>query len=347
MRHLALLTQVLDRRDAVLGFFHTWCAAFAEHAGELTVYAQRVGEVELPSNVRVISLGKEAGAGKLGMLRKLWWELLRQPKPDALWCHMVPKFVLYAAPVAKLRGIPLYLWYTHKGVDRALRMSVPLIRAAFTASSESFRLPAAEGKVVVTGHGIDATHFAPSDRPRDLDVLSVGRLAPSKRQDELLDALARMDPVPSTLIAGDILLEKDRACKAALMERVAGMGGRIEAPGAVPYTEIAALMARARVMVNTSRTGSVDKVVLEAMAAGALPLSCNESFEPIFGPRLLPRLSFARGDTAQLAERLDALLALDEAEAQSLREELRARVLADHDLGALIPKMVAEMEARA
>ena len=41
-------------------------------------------------------------------------------------------------------------------------------------------------------------------------------------------------------------------------------------------------MRRARVLVNTSRTGSVDKVVLEAMASGTIPLTCNESFLSVF-----------------------------------------------------------------
>ncbi|GJM22238.1 MAG: hypothetical protein DHS20C15_21530 [Planctomycetota bacterium] len=345
--HLAILTQVLDRRDAVLGFFHTWCAVFAEHCEQLTVYAQRVGEVQLPDNVTVISLGKERGAGKAGMLATLWRQLARQPKPDALWCHMVPKFVLYAAPVAKLRGIPIHLWYTHKGVDRALKMSVPLIRKAFSASRESFRLDSAAGKVVITGHGIDGEHFATQAGVRPVDVLAVGRLAPSKGQDELLEALSLVDPMPRTQIAGDILLERDAPWRDRLAARAAEFDGRVELLGAVPYVEVAEFMRGAKLLVNTSRTGSVDKVVLEAMAAGALPLTCNESFEPILGDVRGGELMFDRDDPQQLAERVRALLALPADEAVALRAELRARVLRDHDLAVLVPRMIAEMEASA
>jgi hypothetical protein len=65
--HLVVLTQVLDRDDAVLGFFHGWCEAFAEHVTRLTVVAQRVGDVQLPGNVDVRSLGKERGGGRVAI----------------------------------------------------------------------------------------------------------------------------------------------------------------------------------------------------------------------------------------------------------------------------------------
>ena len=61
--HVVILTQVLDRQDAVLGFFHGWCDHFGRHLERLTVLAQRVGKVELPSNVTVVSLGKDQGGG--------------------------------------------------------------------------------------------------------------------------------------------------------------------------------------------------------------------------------------------------------------------------------------------
>jgi hypothetical protein len=110
--HLALFTQVLDRQDAVLGFFHRWCEVFAAHTDRLTVITQRVGDVDLPDNVRVLSLGKELGAGKLGMLlalRRQWGAACRDGAPDALWLHMVPKFVLYSAPLA-VGSFPIFRW---------------------------------------------------------------------------------------------------------------------------------------------------------------------------------------------------------------------------------------------
>jgi glycosyltransferase involved in cell wall biosynthesis len=345
--HLVVLTQVLDRQDAVLGFFHGWCEEFAARTERLTVFAQRVGEVRLPANADVRSLGKEGGAGRIGMARRLAAGLLSlrgAQRPDAVWVHMVPRLALYAAPVLVPRRVPMYLWYTHKAVDRNLRLAVPLVRKVFTASEESFRLQSAAGKRVVTGHGIDCRRFAPGDRSRDVDVLSVGRLAPSKGQDELLVAL---DSVPgaTAVLAGDILLESDVPFREALRAKAATMDGRVRLAGAVPWVEVADLMRRSRVMVNASRTGSIDKVVLEAMACGALPLSCNESFEPLLRDELGGRLLFRRDDPADLAAGLRALLALPAADAAALGARLRSKVLEGHDLQRLVPRMLAVMEA--
>lgn len=347
--HLVILTQVLDRRDAVLGFFHGWCETFARHVERLTVVAQRVGEAALPDNVELRSLGKEAGGGKLRMAHRLGTTLaaLRGARrPDAVWVHMVPRLALYAAPALLPRRVPMFLWYTHKGVDASLRLAVPLVRRVFTASEESFRLPSGRGKRVVTGHGIDCARFAPGPGPRDVDVLCVGRLSPSKGQAELLEALAlRPGPPPRTVLAGDILLESDAPYRERVRALAARLGPRVELAGAVPWLEVAGLMRRARVLANVSRTGSIDKVVLEAMAAGALPLTCNESFAPLLGPALAPRLMFAPGDAQGLARGLRTLLELPGGEAAALSARLREAVVRGHDLEALVPRMVAEMEA--
>ncbi len=343
--HIVLLTQVLDRQDAVLGFFHRWCESFAQNVEQLTVIAQRVGDTQLPANVEVRSLGKERGAGLLAMearLVRVLMGLRGERRPDALLAHMVPKFVLYAAPVTVPRRIPLYLWYTHKGVDRALKMAVPLVRRVFSASEESFRLASATDKRVVTGHGIDCEHFGPGDALRPVDVLSVGRLAPSKGHHEILEAVSLLDGETQVEIAGDVLLDRDVSYRSSLGHQAAALGG-VRLLGAVSYPHIADVMRRARVLVNASRTGSVDKVVLEAMACETPVLTCNESFERVLGPELAATLMFSKGDIQGLAMRLERLLSLSPGDRESLGQELRGRVLAEHDLDKLVPRLVADM----
>lgn len=349
---LVILTQVLDRDDAVLGFFHGWCARFAQEprVDELVVVAQQVGRVGLPPRARVVSLGRESGAGRTAMAGRLLATLLGLPRRTgrtAVLGHMVPRFVLNAAPACWVRRFPLYLWYTHKAVDRSLRLAAPLVRKVFTASPESFRLPSSAGKRVVTGHGIDCAHFAPGTGERPVDLLVVGRIAPSKGQLELLDALSGLDPVPRTEIVGDILLDGDRAYRDEVLRRAAGMGGRVTCRGALPWPAVADAMRAAKVLVNVSRTGSVDKVVLEAMAAGALPLTGNESFASVLPAALQPALMFRLGDARDLATRLTALLALPGERRGALAASLRQIVLDGHDLERLVPRLVAEMESPA
>jgi glycosyltransferase involved in cell wall biosynthesis len=179
-----------------------------------------------------------------------------------------------------------------------------------------------------------------------VDVLCVGRLAPAKGQDDVLKGLALMQACPATEIVGGTLLEKDEAFRdrlLALVRMEPRLTRRVRFSGPVPWRDVAAVMRRARVLVDASRTGSVDKVVLEAMAAGTVPLTCNEAFAPLLGAALADRLTYAPGDHPGMASRLARLLALDATERDRLGRELRERVVAGHDLERLIPRMVGHM----
>jgi len=170
------------------------------------------------------------------------------------------------------------------------------------------------------------------------------RYPPNEGAPELLDAVAAMSPRPVTQLAGEILLERDAPYREALEARAAELGDRVSLLGAVPYLRVADLMRRTKVLVNTSRTGSVDKVVLEAMACGTVPLTCNESFRDLLGPDLSERLMFPRDEPRRLARALEELLALPVQARTELGARLRAIVQERHDVRRLIPRLVAEME---
>ncbi|MHC4944737.1 MAG: glycosyltransferase family 4 protein [Planctomycetota bacterium] len=347
---LLILTQKVNAEDAILGFFVEWIDRMAGRVDRLKVIALEKGPCDLPDNVEVISLGKEKGRGGLAMLlafQGAMWRLCRKERPDAVFTHMVPRYVLYAAPMARLFRVPIDLWYTHKGVDRYLRMAHPFIRYAFTASEESFRLPSP--KKVVTGHGIDTEQFKPDDSLDRSGILTVGRITPSKDQEVLVAALALMKEkgggsVPELRILGEPLLDKDRDYLARLKARIGShaLGDFVRFEGIAPHRDLAGHYQRARLMVNASHTGSVDKVVLEAMASGTLPLTCNESFVPLLGD-LADRLIFEKHDAADLAERIEALLGLDEETYQAMARELRQIVKDHHDLDRLMNRLVSKM----
>jgi glycosyltransferase involved in cell wall biosynthesis len=99
--------------------------------------------------------------------------------------------------------------------------------------------------------------------------------------------------------------------------------------------------------VNSSLTGSLDKVVLEAMAAGRPVLSCNDAF-----PALVRELGdagaglvFQRQDPVDLAQRLGAVLTRPMEERRALGRRLRAIVQRDHEVDALMRRLVEHMGA--
>jgi glycosyltransferase involved in cell wall biosynthesis len=126
-----------------------------------------------------------------------------------------------------------------------------------------------------------------------------------------------------------------------------GLERRVTLHGAVPYLEIPALYRSASVLVSASKTGSVDKVVLEAMACRRPVVTCNDAFPRVFaalGPDA-ERLTFPEGDGRRLADRVQALLALSPSERGALGARLRELVAREHEVDALMARLCERMGA--
>ena len=348
---LLFLTQVLDAGDAVLGFVSRWVQGLAGRCERVRVVALEAGDLAgLPDNVDVRVVGRRGVVGRYLRYRRILDEALARDGFDAVLAHMVPRYALVAAGPARRAGAGLYLWYTHKGVDARLRRAVRRVDKVFTASAESMRIDSP--RRVVTGHGIDLEHFDPrGERPaQPARLLSVGRLTPAKDPLTVLAALSmlvargydvHLDLVGAGLAAGD------DAYLRTVREQIelGGLADRVALHGAVPYRDVPAHYRRATALINASLTGSVDKVVLEAMACGRPVLTCNESFPPILRPlgAEADSLAFAPGDAGGLADALQALFERPPAAVAELGEKLRAIVRADHEVDGLMARLVEEM----
>lgn len=349
---LLFLTQVLDRRDAVLGFVPRWIEGLARRVERLRVVALEVGDTAgLPANVDWREIGRRGVLGRYLRYRRVLHEALGRSGFDAVLAHMVPRYALVARGPARRAGAGLFLWYTHKGVDARLRRAFPLCDRVFTASAESLRL---EGpQKVVTGHGIDLQHFTPAalpgGRPR---LLSVGRMTPAKDPLTAIGALGlllrRGLDVELELVGGG-LAPGDGDYAERVRQRIAseGLGERVLLRGPAPYLEIPARYRQAQLVINASHTGSVDKVVLEAWASERIVLSCNESIPALlrdFGPQAR-EMAFRPGDAQDLADKIERQLALPAEQRQALGGRLRALVARDHEVEALMQRLVVEMQA--
>lgn len=349
---LLFLTQVLDAGDAVLGFVPSWVEALARRVERVRVLALEVGDLSgLPANVDARAVGRRGRIRRYLRYRRYLAEALGRDGFDAVLAHMVPRYLLVSAGPARRAGAGLFLWYTHGGVDRRLQRAVRLADKVFTATPESMRVPSPNK--VVTGHGIDLRHFPPAPRPPAPPlVLSVGRLTPAKDPLTVLDALARLvrggSPARLEWI-GAGLTAADAPFRREVEARIEALGieGRVRLAGALAYRDIPSAYARASVVVNASRTGSLDKVVLEAMASGRPVVTSNEAAAGVLAaaPGGAERFTFPAGDAGALAARLEALLPLAESERAELGRALRAIVERDHDLERLADRLVEEMGA--
>jgi glycosyltransferase involved in cell wall biosynthesis len=127
-----------------------------------------------------------------------------------------------------------------------------------------------------------------------------------------------------------------------LEEQIArlGLGARFRLIGGVPYSGMVDLYHSSTVVVGTSRVGAIDKVPLEAMGCGKPVLLTEPAYAPVLGPErafLLAR----QGDAQDVADKLAHLLSRSPEERNQLGLELRERARQQHDLKALMNRLVA------
>ncbi len=352
---LLFLTQVIDAQDAVLGFVPRWIQGLARHCERVRVVALEAGDLStLPDNVDVRVVGRKGVLRRWLRYRAILAEAFERDRFDTVLAHMVPRYALVAARPARKSGARTFLWYTHAAVDKRLLKAVDTVEKVFTASPESLRVDTP--KRVATGHGIDLSHFdhreeVPAQPTR---ILAVGRLTQSKDPATVLAAVsilvARGHDLHLDLVGGGMTVQ-DQSTMRSIREQIelGGLVERVHMPGAVSYRDVPAYYRRATLVVNASLTGSVDKVVLEAMAAARPVVSCNESIPPLLAELgdESAALYFTPKNASELADRMEALLARTQAERDALGARLRAIVARDHDVDRLTERLVREMGGAA
>ncbi len=332
---LLIITQKVDINDDALGFFHGWLEKLAGKA-DIFVIANYVGKYDLPENVKVFSLGKERGVGRLVKIFKYQWFLLKLlPKVNGVFFHMCPEYVLGAHLWPKIFRKRTLLWYTHKSVNWKLKMAEKLVDKIFTASRESFRLPSK--KIEVTGHGIDLDKFKPAETKKDgskFKIISVGRISPVKNYDLLIDTaeiLKNKGFDYEIKITGTPILESDKIYFEKLKEKISQkkLDDKITFVGPIPNKDIAEFYRESDLFVNFSDTGSLDKAVLEAMACGLKILTSNEAFKNI-----VPEENFTSKDLSLIADKIATLSQKEDS------TNLRIFVKNKHNLDKLVEKII-------
>jgi glycosyltransferase involved in cell wall biosynthesis len=344
-----MITQKVDLDDDVLGFTHAWVNKLAERVAQLHVLALSVGRHELHDNVTLYSMGKGQGAGRLRRFvnfNRVVAPLVLRCQVDVVFVHMAPLYAILAAPWAKLVRVPMVLWFTHKSVNWKVKLAHWLVDRVVTASAESFRV--SSDKVVVTGHGIDTKVFKPAEglrAERPFTVLSVGRISPIKDYETLVgaaDILVNREEHRDfrfVVVGGAGTAEQEEyvhhlreLVKASCLE------AHVEFVGSVPHGRVADYYRQASAFVGTSRTGSLDKAGLEAMACGLPLLTCNEAFTHVLGD-FSDMLMFDKGNADDLAEKILDVVEIKTESRLVLERVLRDIVVQEHDIERLINRI--------
>ena len=269
MRKLVFCTQKLDADDPVLAATVPMARALAERVDELVVLCD-AARSHVADNVRVLEFGAPT---QLQRGARFTAALARELRGcDGVVAHMVPLYALLAAPLARPRGVPLVLWYTHWKGHAVVRAAEKVCTAVASVDARSFPLPST--KVRGIGHGIDVSEFACTEAPPPpLRALVLGRYSPAKGLETILRA-AREAGVHVEAHGSDETFEGYRR---ALQREFP----EAQLDGPVPRARLPELFARSHVLVNNMRAGAPDKVVYEA-AASCLPvLASNPIFDDL------------------------------------------------------------------
>ncbi len=341
MKRLLLFNLRTDADDPILGFATQWINGLAQHFDSVDVITTHQGRLAVADNVRVFSVGREKGYGRLrsfAVFYGLLFRLLLTRRYVACFAHMQPLFALLAGVPLWVFGVRQVLWYTHKERTRQLEWGTRLSWRVVSADKSSF--PIDTPKLVVTGHGINTDFFTPSPQtpPPSLPpkIVYVARLTPIKHQETLIRAMAHVDA--QAHLIGDIPHGYDDAYKQHLttLTETLGLRGKVFFVGAMPPDAIQQAYYGATLAVNLSPMGLFDKAALEAMACGVPTLSANPalaSLAPMFSKETLIS---APDDVEGLLQRLNALLALDNAQRAKIGQAQRAGVVAHHSFNALM-----------
>lgn len=338
-----------DTDDPILGFTTAWINALAAYCEYIDVLTMRMGRLAVADNVHVYSVGKEQDYSEPRRaieFYRILTGLLRKRSYNACFAHMMPLFAVMGAPLLKLMGIPITLWYTHKATPLILWLALIASDRVVTASKESFRL--SSSKVIVTGHGINTDLFVPatiidsSERP--FTILSVGRISPVKRLETLIEATRllvyehHLTSLRVRLVG--IVYSHDIQYAEYLHRLVVSyqLEDTIEFVPPVSFDLIVKEYWQADVMVNSSDTGSLDKSVLEAMSCGLPVVSSNEAFIPLLAP-WKELLLIPQNAPEAMASRLQCLASQSLDQRKALGRELRRLVEEHHSLSGLVASL--------
>ncbi|MBX4190287.1 glycosyltransferase, partial [Candidatus Parcubacteria bacterium] len=278
---LLIITQKVDSKDQLLGFFIGWLEKFSKEFEHISVLCLEKGQYDLPANVSVQSLGKDSGQAKIVQLTNFYRFIIGQRKQyDAVWVHMNPIWIVLGGPIWHILRKKVTMWYAHKSVTPKLKLATLFCDRIYTSTKDGFRLRSS--KVNIVGQGIDTNKFAPSDVSSPNTILSVGRIAPVKNYESLIRAIALLKDQGKHFmldVVGGPVWKEDFAYLESLKALIKELGieDQVTFHGVIKNTELPSWYRTHRFYVNLSHTGSLDKTIVEAMASGCIVLSSNDS----------------------------------------------------------------------
>lgn len=326
-----------------------WIEAFARHprVKQIVVLPLRVGEFSLPDNVTVIPVQQRNRLLTVVTLYRKVIQMLISGKIDFFWINQGGPYPLLLLPFKVFLKKPIYQWKAHPYLSLSMRLYARYCDTKiFTCTAHSFPLALAKRHIV--GHGIDVDEFRiDSTIPKTETFVTTGRIMPSKHLDIMLRVLAACKHQYGHIYRLDIYGSEERTDHAykrmleALVEEL-GLTEQVSFKGMVRHAELPGILNAARLFLNFSET-ALDKAVVEAMACGVPVISSNPCVADILPPELRQLSIVPQDNINRIAEAIQVVLSLNEAESLKMGNILREIVVRHHSVEGLIDKILTEI----
>lgn len=338
---LLVVTQIVDKEDTTLGFFHGWLISLASQYEKITVICLKKGESDLPKNVSVYSLGKERGVSKFSYVKN-FYKYIWQFRYDyqKVFVHMNQEYVLLGGLFWKMFGKKVFFWRNHPYGNILTRMAILFSSKVFCTSESSFT--ARFRKTLIMPAGIDTTVFKPVENVmrKKHSVCMVGRISPIKNIDIALHAIHELfvqDKQVTLSIIGPVP-KVDEAYFVRLKRFVDDMSlsQLVHFLPAVSQKDLPEIYSAHEICLNLTTTGSFDKTIIEASACGTIPLSANSSLA-----HLLPAECITEYGVDTVARSISTLLFTHrQADLKAFLDEF----VKSQSLSVLMEKLFKEMQ---
>jgi len=345
---LLILTQKVDNKDAILGFFHEWIREFSKNCESVMVICLWKGGVDLPENVKVYSLGKENNSSKLNQVFSFYKYIWKYRKEyDAVFVHMNQIYIVLGGWLWKLWHKKLALWYVHRQKSFSLWLATKFVDYIFTSSPESFTVKS--DKMNYVGHGIDSSRFSGNFFNKDnskIKIIHVGRISEIKDLKTLILAGEILKEKINNLsieLYGDASNDVDREYVVELKKLIKekDLGDVVLFKGSISNAEIAGVYSGANLSVNMSPQGGWDKVVIESLMAYCPVFASNLALKPVFGADV-DKFLFEYKNPQDLAYKIEVFLALENKE--NIIKVLHDHAVAEYDFKNLMKKIITKLQ---
>lgn len=331
---LLIITQKVNKNDQVLGFFHRWIEEFSKNVESVKVICLEKGSFDLPKNVEVFSLGKEDGAGKIKRIFNFYKYIFKLRNDyDVVFVHMNQIYVLLGGFVWRILRKKISLWYAHGAVSKTLKIAEKMTNIIFTSTPAGFMMRSKKLKIV--GQGIDTNLFKPDVVNKDKNrTITVGRISEVKNIEKMVSLVSELENFSLDIVGAPIRnRDFDYAKKIYLDVKEKKLSKKIIFSGPITQEELPEKYNEANIFINLSKTGSLDKAILEAMSCGLHVVTTNVAAKNLTGATYISSYEIE-------ADKSVFLNKIKEVSKLGLNSKARDFVVSNHGINNLIIKII-------